>query len=217
MRSGTSIKQTFRDHTAAFARYQFIQPCEHGEGPQLWLGCGFKFSTGRIDEPTGSPRLPPAFQVGSGAHDVIPTLHYFQTFEKFSLFGNYFSRIPIERNRIGYRFGQEHEIHFGVRRSVPQLCDKVALLLSLDYAKIYHDSDFGMTLPPRVRDGTLVLNTGGEFLNITPGVSFQIGQKTTAQARFLLPIYQDWNGQRNRNVGQVAPDFITQITLSYRH
>ncbi|MBP87909.1 MAG: hypothetical protein CMJ64_14495 [Planctomycetaceae bacterium] len=74
-----------------------------------------------------------------------------------------------------------------------------------------------MTLPPRVRDGVLVLNTGGDFLTITPGVSFEILPKTVLQARFLLPIYQNWHGERSRNVGQVAPDFTTQITVSFLH
>ena len=202
---------------AAFGRYQLVKPCCHGDGPQIWLGFGVKFPTGSINEPTGSPRLPPPFQVGSGAHDVIPTLQYFQSFENFSLFGSYFSRMPIERNKNDYRFGQEHEVHFGIRRPVPAFCDKIQLSLSLDYLSAFHDSDFGMTLPARVRSGVLVLNTGGDFLDITPGVSFQITPKVIAQARFFLPIYQNWHGERSRNVGQVAPDFNTQITVSYLH
>jgi len=202
---------------AAFGRYEVVQPCAHGNGPSIWLGLGVKFPTASIDEPTGSPRLPPAFQVGSGAHDLIPSLSFYENFDGWSLFGSYFARLPLERNRIGYRFGQEHELHVGVRRPLPSFCDRIALLMSLDYLSAFHDSDFGLTLPARVRDGVRVLNTGGEFLSLTPGVSFEFIQDVVIQTRFFLPVYQNWHGERSRDVGQVSPDFSTQVTVSYRH
>ena len=200
---------------ALFGRYEAIVP-DTGKGPSLALGLGVKFPTGDIEQPGGSvARLPPAFQAGSGAYDLFPTISYFQNFSSFSLFGSSFLRIPLEENKLGYEFGQELEIHFGVRFPLPIWKQRAHLIFSLDYLDAERDEDTQMTLPARLRDGTTVLNSGGEFLDFTPGFQVFFTEQMSLQARFYIPIEEDWNGLASRNVGQVAPDLTTQLTFTY--
>lgn len=78
--------------SAVFGRYEIIVPrmpatflgqmIKPGEplvsGPSLSLGLDLKFPTGSITQPGGKqPNLTPAFQNGSGAYDLVPTLSYF--------------------------------------------------------------------------------------------------------------------------------------------
>jgi hypothetical protein len=200
---------------AIFGRHEVIKPCRHGCGPSVWGGLGLKFPTGEIDDPNDLPRLPPPFQTGSGAYDLIPTLQYYQNFDKHSLFGNAFIRFPLEANELGYEFGNEYELHFGINYPLPILGGDISLLLSLDYLYAEHDKAFQTILPPRLLDGVKVLNTGGSFLDLTPGFSVRLTKKATVTARMFLPVAQDWNGDRTRTppVGQVATDITGQITL----
>ena len=182
-------------------------------GPSIAVGLGLKFPTGSITE--GSPDLPPAFQTGTGAYDLIPTINYFQNFQNYSLFGNMFARIPLEDNSRGYKFGKEYEAHFGVEYPLRRWIDKVDLTLSLDFLHGERDRDSEGILPGRLRNGKTVLNTGGDFLDITPGVTVRPTRQTAAQLRVFIPIHEDWNGTRATSVGQVAPDYTIQATFSY--
>ncbi|MEE8522534.1 MAG: hypothetical protein V3T72_01280, partial [Thermoanaerobaculia bacterium] len=212
-RFGERVAEGIGD-VAVFGRYEALVPTA-GIGPSLSLGLGLKFPTGSIEEPGGGvPRLPPAFQVGSGAYDLLPNLSYFQTFSKLSLFGSVLVRIPLESNEVGYRFGAEREIHFGTIVSLPVWNRRLQLTFSLDYLDAEHDEDGNTFLPVRLRDGTKVLNTGGQFLDFTPGLRLTVSDAFTLHARFFIPVSEDWNGLASRNVGQVAPDLTTQLTLS---
>ena len=61
----------------------------------------------------------------------------------------------------------------------------------------------------------MVLNTGGVFTTLTPGLRFRFAPGVALQARVFVPIQEDWNGERTRSVGEVAPDFTGQVTLVY--
>ena len=215
---------------ALFGRYELLSPKtpdvlpgqlvsppkSFSPGPSVAVGLGLKFPTGSINEPGGAaPRLPPAFQNGTGAYDLIATVNYFQSFLNYSLFGNAFARIPLEDNKRDYKFGNEYEAHFGVEYPLRRWIEKVDLTLSLDYLHGQRDHDKGGILPPPLRRGTEVLNTGGTFLDITPGITVRPTRKMAAQFRVFIPIHEGWNGSRAANIGQVAPDFTLQATLSY--
>lgn len=201
---------------AVFGRYEVLFPTL-GRGPSLSVGLGVKFPTGSIDEPGGdSPStLPPAFQNGSGAYDVLPTLSYFQNFAQFSVFGSSFLKVPLGENHKGYEFGREFEAHLGVLYPLPILGDRLSLLLSLDHLTGGRDTDSQSILPGRIREGTAVLNTGGSFTAVTPGVRMRLAPGTAIQARVFIPVHENWNGQRTSSVGQVAPDLTGQITIVY--
>lgn len=53
------------------------------------------------------------------------------------------------------------------------------------------------------------------YVKVVPGIRWQASRKLSAQLRFALPVYEDWNGRRETNVGQVAPDVTTMVTLTY--
>ena len=215
---------------AAFGRYEvlasktpnivpgkMISPSgDSSSRPSLALGLGVKFPTGSIDEPGGDvANLPPPFQNGSGAYDLIPTVNYFQSFQSVSLFGNAFVRVPLEENEKGYKFGKEYEAHIGLEYSLRPWLEKVDLSLSLDYLHAERDTDTQGVIPAKNRDGQTVLNTGGTFVDITPGITFRPTRQIATQFRVFIPIHEDWNGDRSINVGQVAPDYTFQLTLSY--
>ncbi len=124
-------------------------------------------------------------------------------------------RIPTEENKRGYKFGQEIEINVGIDYPTPAISNALSFQLSASYLVAYNDTDSNKILPAKLRDGTTVLNTGGEFLDLVPGFRYTLSPEFTLQARFSIPIYQDWNGKRSSNVGQVAPDLSTQIALIY--
>lgn len=213
-RFGERIAEGIGD-LALFGRYEVLRPSKPGK-PSISVGLGLKFPTGSIEEPGGDvPRLPPAFQAGSGAYDLIPTFSYFQGFKKFSLFGSSLWRIPLEENKFDYRFGQELELHFGVAVALPVFKGKLEFVASADYVNGEHDEDNGGILPGRLRAGTTVLNTGGEFFDLTPGLRLRVNSKLTLQARLFVAVFEDWNGFRPANVGQVAPDTTSQFVLSY--
>lgn len=201
---------------ALFAAYEAISPSSLA-GPSVSLGLGVKFSSGSIEEPGGDqPRLPPAFQVGSGAFDIIPTLSYYQNFDSFSAFGNSFVRIPIDENKFGYKFGNEYELHLGIQYPSSFTNGKVEFLGSVDFLYAEHDTDSESILPARLRAGETVSNTGGTFLSLTPGLRFLATKDLAFQVRFFIAVREDWNGLRAVNVGQVAPDVTLQFTLAYR-
>ena len=199
---------------AVFGRYELLL-ANLGRGPSVSAGLGLKFPTGSIGEPGGgAATLPPPFQNGSGAYDVMPTISYYQGFSDLSLFGSSFLRIPLEHNENGYKFGHELEVHFGVLYPLPVL-DAVQLVLAMDHLNAGRDEDSRMTLPAGIRDGMTVLNTGGVFTSVSPGVRWQVAPRVAMTARVFLPVQENWNGARSRNVGQVAPDFTGQFTMSY--
>ena len=158
--------------------------------------------------------MPPPFQNGSGAYDVIPTISYYQGFSALSLFGSLFLRLSLEHNENGYKFRHELEIHLGVLYPLPVL-DAVQLLLAMDHLNGGRDEDSMMTLPAGIRDGMTVLNTGGVFTSVSPGIRWQVSPKVALTARVFLPVQENWNGARSRNVGQVAPDFSGQFVMLY--
>ncbi len=191
---------------------------EHSLSAQsLILGLGLKIPTGSIDEPgeKGVSLLPPAFQVGSGAFDLVPTASYYKNVGAIALLGGVVWRIPLEKNRRGYKFGQELELNVGGEYTLRAWDNNVTLMLSASYLYAQHDTDSEFILPARVRNGTKVLNTGGKFVDLVPGMRIRLSHRIGIEATVALPIYENWNGDRARNVGQVAPDWSTQIVLVY--
>ncbi len=210
---GTRVAEGIGD-MAIYGKYQ-ITSFQNPKSPLLFLGMGLKFPTGGTDEPSEGQQLPPAFQLGTGSFDLIPILSYYQRFDKYALFANMQYRISLEHNKRGYQFGQEYRARAGAVYLVPTQVVEVALIGALDYLYAGRDDDTESVLPARMRDGTTVLNTGGRFLNFTPGIRLGITQRLALLAEVSIPLLEDWNGDRSRNVGQVAPDFTVQVGLSY--
>ena len=211
---GTRIAQGLGD-VSVFGRYELLADQYHAKSRSISVGLGVKFPTGSIDEPNTSTLLPPAFQTGSGAYDLIPTASFFHPLGEGSVFGGVSWRIPLEENKRGYKFGQEIELNLGTDYPSPFFSNKLSFQLAVSYLDAGRDNDSDLILPARLRDGSKVLNTGGNFLDIVPGFRYKISKEVTLQARFSIPVHENWNGARDRNVGQVAPDITSQLTLIY--
>lgn len=210
---GTRIAEGIGD-ISVFGRYEILTPSIRTE-PSVSIGLGLKFPSGSISEPNDSTLLPPAFQTGSGAYDIVPTVSFYQDLNGYILFGSVFARIPLEKNSRGYKFGNEIELNTGVEYPLPVPVDWISVLMGISYLHAQHDRDANRFLPARLRNGTEVLNTGGDFLDFVPGFRIEMGRSFSLQARFFVPVFEDWNGNRATNVGQVAPDLTTQINLVY--
>lgn len=202
---------------AVFGRYRFTKP----ESSTSVVGSlGIKFPTGSVEEPGGGqPRLPQPFQAGSGAFDAVPAVNFFHKFTTFSMFGGVFARIPLEENKFDYEFGNEYEVHVG---TLAPVSSRIDLMGSLDFLHAEEDTDPMNTAPPPFHVGNTVINTGGTFLNITPGLRIVAGKRrrTVVQLRFSIPLHEDWNGDASvtagplmQPAGQVAPDLTIQLTV----
>ncbi len=198
-----------------FGRYELSSNAARRQGKSTTIGLGIKLPTGSIDEPNTSTLLPPAFQTGSGAYDLIPTASFFRAWGRGAIFGGLVWRIPLEENKRGYKFGQEFAANLGIDYPAPFISKNISLQISTSYLYANNDNDSNRILPARLRDGSKVLNTGGSFLDIVPGIRYKLSDEFTIQARFSIPVYQNWNGNRATNVGQVAPDITYQFTLIY--
>ena len=211
---GTRVAEGVGD-VSVFGRYELLARAHSAEGKSASIGLGLKFPTGSTEEPNNTPSLPPAFQVGSGAYDLVPTASFYQSLDKGSIFGGLIWRIPLEDNKDGYKFGQEFEVNVGANYPSPFLSKNLSFQLSASYLAAGKDDDSNTILPPKLRSGSTVLNSGGNFLDIVPGFRWKISNAFTLQARFSFPVYENWNGNRATNVGQVAPDVTTQLALIY--
>lgn len=211
---GTRIAQGVGD-ISVFGRREMLSTEAHAKERSMSLGVGIKLPTGSIDEPGNGPLLPPAFQTGSGAYDLVPTASFFWPVGQGSIFGGVIWRIPLEENKRGYKFGQEFEVNVGFDFPAPFASRQLSFQASTSYLYASHDKDSKGILPARLRNGTQVLNTGGDFLDIALGLRWKFSKKFTLQTRLSIPVYENWNGNRATNVGQVAPDLTSQLTLIY--
>jgi len=212
-RFGTRIAEGLGD-VSVFGRYKVLDPFVN-TSPAVALGVGIKLPTGSISEPDDNARLPPAFQLGSGAYDIVPTASYSQKFSGYTISGNAYARIPLEENRRGYKFGNEYELNASIDYPLPSVFEGLSISLGVSYLYAEHDRDSESNVPARLRDGKRVLNTGGEFVDLVPGFKVKFNKSLSLQANFAFPVVEDWNGRQSRNVGQVAQDLTTQFNLVY--
>lgn len=210
---GTRIAEGVGD-LSIFGHYEYMRQ-SIVDVKSATIGLGIKFPTGSIDEPSSDNRLPPAFQVGSGAYDLVPTTAFYYKLSKGSIFGDIIWRIPLEANKRGYKFGQEIELNIGGEYMLPGLENKYSFLLATSLLHAEHDEDNESILPGRLREGSKVLNTGGDFVDLVLGLRVKVLKKLAVQLRFSVPIHENWNGNSATNVGQVAPDLTTQINVVY--
>ena len=209
---GKRVADGFGD-PSLFGSYELIPP-ELEKSFSVAAGLGLKFPLGSLGEPSSSERLPPAFQIGSGAFDLIPTISYYHDLDPFKLFGSALVKLPLEENRRGYRFGNEYELNAGGELKLPVWQERLSLLLSLSYLYAEHDRDSEGNVPAKLLSGRKVLNSGGQFLDVVPGLRLHHG-RFASQLRVFIPVIENWNGQRATNVGQVAPDWTAQVSLIF--
>lgn len=177
---------------------------------------GFKFATGDIEEP-GDPKLPNPFQSGSGAEDLLVGMNYFRSVNpRVRLYLNWLSRLPLRENKFNYKFGNEARMQAGVEIPLTQTARAgVEALVGIATNFVGHDRTRGADVPGRLKDGETVLNTGGKWVDFLPGVRVNLPGNWFVQGRVHIPVYEDWNGNRATNVGQVRPGKRLQLTVGF--
>ena len=175
---------------------------------------GLKFATGDIEEPSATNKLPNPFQTGSGAEDFLVGLNYFRSLGRVRVYGNWMSRLPLTENKFYYTFGNEHRIQGGDEIPLAQTTRAgFEALLGIATNFMGHDQTQSGDVPARLLDGETVLNTGGNWVDFTPGLRVNLARGWFAQGRVHIPMYEDWHGERSRGVGQVRPGSRLQLTV----
>ena len=177
---------------------------------------GFKFATGDVEDPGGGSKLPNPFQSGSGAEDVLVGMNYFRSLGRVQVYGNWLSRLPVAENKFDYKFGNEHRIQGGVEIPLGQTSQAgLVALVGVASNSVGHDRTRGSDVPGRLLDGETVLNTGGDWLDFTPGVRVNLPGSWFVQGRVHVPMYENWHGRRSANVGQVRPDTRFHVAFGF--
>ena len=164
-------------------------------GPKLPLG---KFNA--VDPEYGLP-LSPDLQPGSGSLDGILGLT-FQEYHLLNVVGLTFSSsagfrltAPAQRfeGDFTYRFGNESMIAAGLQKN---------FLIKTTSLSPFVFLNFRNTLQDKI-DGSKVAGTGGNWLNLNPGVNIELSNRVGFNLSGEIPLYRNLNG--------------TQLTTSYRY
>jgi hypothetical protein len=166
------------------------------------IAAGPKLPVGKFDatDPEFGLVLSPDLQPGSGSLDGIVGA----TFQEFHLFKvpgltlnssiGFRVTSPAQRfeGDFKYRFGNETIVTLGIQKNF--IIKKAGLTPSLfmNYRKTLQDET----------DGSKVAGTGGNWLYLSPGFSFEPGNNWSISMSGELPVYRNLNG--------------TQLTTSYR-
>jgi len=159
-------------------KYAILQTLKH----QLVLGAGIKFASGEfklrdseggINEPTLMP--------GTGSYDAIISGLYIFTLipNRLNLFTSVAHRFTTE-NPLDYLFGDTTLIDGGM---IYALSTIVSISAQINARVSRRDEFIGIPVP----------STGGEFVNITPGINLAATQNLSIYAHVQIPIYQRVN------------------------
>ena len=174
------------------------------------FGIGLKIPTGESSKSNNGIALSADLQPGSGALDQIfyfahenamksrPTMGYF---------GNIiFTNRGENKNYFGsstYGFGNEIQVIAGVSDRFQISTIQVDPSLQLRYRKAERDFFNGTAFP----------SSGGEFLFITPGLSFLIGQKFSWHMKASFPLYAFVNETQLSPTVRLSTGILFKINL----
>lgn len=205
--------------------YEILKPKSLSE-PSVAGTIGMKFPTGAINRPKGrKDLLQQPFQTGSGAFDLLLGASYYWDFTHWGLYGGFLGKISLEENYRHYKYGNELRVQVGAKHPFTLGRIRMEALLELNGFFAGKDKDKkGLNSPPFLRDGDKVLDTGGNFLNISPGFKVFLRRNVSLDAFVSLPVFEDWNGKKNVtipagtsiNLGQVGSDVLFQFRLGYQ-
>ena len=143
---------------------------------------GLKLPTGKDDLRNGEGQLAErTLQPGSGTTDLMLGGYYSRMLASGSTwFTDALVQAPFNDHE-GFRPGARTSLDVGYRR---ELGDKVGLMLQLN--ALYRRRDRGQEAEPQ--------NSGGRFLFLSPGASYELTEKLQVYGFLQLPLYQYVNG-----------------------
>jgi len=159
-------------------KYALLQTIKH----QFIMGAGVKFASGEyklrdneggINEPTLMP--------GTGSYDAILSgLYIFSLIpNRVNLFASASHRFTTT-NPLDYLFGETTLLDAGM---VYELSDSVSLSAQINARIKGRDTYIGLPVP----------STGGEFVNLTPGVILAASENLSLYTHVQIPVYQRVN------------------------
>jgi len=181
-------------------RYQFA-PRQQGDTHSVWgLNFGLKLPTGSIDERNGQNQLAErSLQPGSGSTDALLGAYYSRNLPLSSL--SWFAQAGYQdaiKEKEDYKPGDRSTFDVGLRYEGGA---RLATMLQLNYLHRGKDSGSGADQPD---------DTGGDFLYLSPGASWNFTKALQLYGFVQLPIYQKVNGV------QLVADYALVVGLSTR-
>lgn len=177
-------------------KYNLI-PFSPGNQRQMTIGGGIKFPLGKSSLHSSNTLLAADMQPGTGSWDGVLWGYLSQGFYRIAPFSMYSSvsyrqtgtNDRFGENLAGYSFGNEFMLTYGINTDW-------SALMSSTVALRYRTTSAAKFA------GGAVPNSGGNWLNFEPSLSFNITNSLAVRANGQIPIYRDLDG--------------TQLTTSYK-
>ena len=149
------------------------------------LNFGVSLPTGKSEEPhfqrelnNGSLVPTNRLQRGSGTFDPLVGASLSRRVRSFTLFGGMAARTPYAENDYGLRTGASSELNGGVARELGT--HRVNGFSRVEW--LHRQQDVCLGIP--------VLEGGGHWLYVTPGLAVQVANGVSVQAELKLPVYR---------------------------
>jgi hypothetical protein len=181
-------------------RYQFA-PTQDGDRHSVWgLNFGLKLPTGQTDERNAQGQLAErSLQPGSGTTDGLLGAYFSQNLPLRDL--SWFAQAMYQdafNEYQNYKPGEKFGFDLGLNYAASS---RFGLMLQLNY--LYKGKDSGS-------DADQPNDTGGEFVYLSPGVSWNLTKALQLYGFVQLPLYQKVNGV------QLVADYALMVGLSTR-
>jgi hypothetical protein len=181
-------------------RYQFA-PRQEGDRHNVWgVNFGLKLPTGKIDERNGEGLLAErSLQPGSGSTDALLGAYFSQNLPLRNL--SWFAQALYQdaiKEKDNYKPGEKFGVDLGMRYEAGE---RIGLMLQLNYLHKGKDSGSEADQPD---------DTGGDFVFLSPGVSWNLTKEVQLYGFVQLPIYQKVNGV------QIVADYALVVGMGTR-
>jgi hypothetical protein len=183
-------------------RYQFASH-QHGDGTarmDLWgLNFGVKLPTGQFHEKNTEGELAErTLQPGTGTTDALIGAYFYSLLplRNLSWFAQALYQAPLNE-REDYKPGSRFGIDVGTRY---EASDQLGLMLQANF--LQKGRDKGLQAEPE--------DSGGTFLYVSPGASWNLTKQLQLYGFVQLPVYQKVNGV------QLTADYALAVGISTR-
>ncbi len=170
---------------------------------QLAIGGGAKIPFGKSSLTNDGIALNLDMQPGTGAWDGIAWSYFSKTFAPAStlnlfLFSTYRATGSAERfsTNDNYEFGNELLVNIGVTNNITSDLSYIGVI---NYRSTSSDE----------RNNNKLANTGGKWINLEPGLQYQLTDGLSIKASGKIPVYQYLNGL------QPTTSYTASLSLFY--
>ena len=170
---------------------------------QLAIGGGAKMPFGKSSLTNDGIALNLDMQPGTGAWDGIAWSYFSKTFAPAStlnlfLFSTYRATGSAERfsTNDNYEFGNELLVNIGVTNNITSDLSYIGVI---NYRSTSSDE----------RNNNKLANTGGKWINLEPGLQYQLTDGLSIKASGKIPVYQYLNGL------QPTTSYTASLSLFY--